>query len=258
MKPHLPFNAPKKYWDLYDRNKIKLPESYIQPSSTPKEAFHRFGELRKYHTVPKNGDISEALAKELIHGYYACVSYVDAQIGLVLDELKRLGLDDDTIVVLWGDHGWNLGDHKLWCKHVTFETALKTPLVIKVPGKTKGERTTAITEYIDIYPSLAELVGIDIPTTVEGQSFVPILNGQTPKKDWAVSKFKDAVTLIKGDFFYTEWTKDDGVAYARMLFDHKTDPMELDNLAEKPAYQEIVAQLAQELREKWGDDFLTK
>ena len=258
MKPHLPFNAPKKYWDLYDRNKIKLPESYVQPSSTPKEAFHRFGELRKYHTVPKNGDISEALAKELIHGYYACVSYVDAQIGLVLDELKRLGLDDDTIVVLWGDHGWNLGDHKLWCKHVTFETALKTPLVIKVPGKTKGERTTAITEYIDIYPSLAELVGIDIPATVEGQSFVPTINGQTPKKDWAVSKFKDAVTLIKGDFFYTEWTKDDGVAYARMLFDHKTDPLELDNLAEKPAYQETVAQLAQELREKWGDDFLTK
>lgn len=258
MKPHLPFNAPKKYWDLYDRNKIELPESYVQPSSTPKEAFHRFGELRKYHTVPKNGDISQALAKELIHGYYACVSYVDAQIGLVLDELKRLELDDDTIVVLWGDHGWNLGDHKLWCKHVTFETALKTPLVIKVPGKTKGERTTAITEYIDIYPSLVELLGIQGPDSLEGTSFVPILNGESPKKDWAVSKFKDAVTLIKGDLFYTEWTKDDGVAYARMLFDHKTDPLELDNLAEKPAYQETVAQLSQELREKWGDDFLTK
>lgn len=256
MKPHLPFNAPKKYWDLYDRNEIELPESYVRPKSTPKQAFHNYGELRNYGNIPKKGDVPEALAKELIHGYYACVSYVDAQIGLVLDELKRLELEDDTIVILWGDHGWNLGDHKLWCKHVTFETALRTPLVIKVPGKTKGQKTNAIVEYIDVYPSLLELVGLDAPKNIEGQSFVPILNGEIPQKDWAVSKFKDAVTLIKGDLFYTEWTKDDGVAYARMLFDHKTDPLELDNLAEKLEYQDIVRQLATELRAKWGKDFL--
>ncbi|MFP4845017.1 sulfatase [Winogradskyella sp. PE311] len=256
MKPHLPFNAPKKYWDLYDRNTIELPESYVQPKSTPRKAFHNFGELRNYGNIPKKGDLPEDLAKQLIHGYYACVSYVDAQIGLVLDELKRLELDDDTIVILWGDHGWNLGDHKLWSKHVTFETALRTPLVIKVPGKTNGQKSEAITEFIDIYPSLAELVGLEIPNTVEGKSFVPILEGETPKKDWAVSKFKDAVTLIKGNLFYTEWTKDDGVAYARMLFDHRTDPLELDNLAEKPEYQEKVKALAIELRAKWGEDFL--
>ncbi|MBC3758725.1 sulfatase [Hyunsoonleella sp. SJ7] len=256
MKPHLPFNAPKKYWDLYDRSTIELPESYVQPASTPKQAFHKFGELRKYHNIPKKGDLPEDLAKELIHGYYACVSYVDAQIGLVLDELKRLELEEDTIVILWGDHGWNLGDHKLWCKHVTFETALRTPLIIKVPGKTSGQQTNAIIEYIDIYPSLAELVGLDSPETVEGQSFVPVINGETPQKDWGVSKFKDMVTLIKGDLFYTEWVKDDGIAYARMLFDHKTDPLELDNLAEKPEYQDTVHQLAVELRAKWGKDFL--
>ncbi|PQJ72707.1 sulfatase [Polaribacter butkevichii] len=258
MKPHLPFNAPKKYWDLYDRSSIELPASYIQPQSTPKEAFHKFGELRNYGNIPLKGDIPDDLAKELIHGYYACVSYVDAQIGLVLDELKRLELEDDTIVILWGDHGWNLGDHKLWCKHVTFETALRTPLIIKVPGITKGETTDAITEYIDIYPSLTELVAIETPNTIEGKSFVPILNGEFPEKDWAVSKFKDAVTLIKGDLFYTEWTKDDGVAYARMLFDHKIDPLELDNLAEKPAYEKQVKLLSLELREKWGKDFLKK
>ena len=256
MKPHLPFNAPQKYWDLYDRNNIQLPESYVQPETTPKQAFHNYGELRLYKDVPKKGDLPNELAKELIHGYYASVSYIDAQIGMVLDELKRLNLDDDTIVILWGDHGWNLGDHKLWCKHVTFETALRTPLIIKVPGKTKGQKTDAITEYIDVYPSLAELVGLNIPATVEGKSFVPIINGEKSKKDWAVSKFKDAVTLIKGDLFYTEWTKDDGIAYARMLFDHKKDPLELDNLAEKPAYQEKVKELAVELREKWGKDFL--
>ncbi|MBC2844704.1 sulfatase [Winogradskyella flava] len=256
MKPHLPFNAPKKYWDLYDRAKIELPESYVQPKSTPKQAFHNFGELRNYGNIPKKGDLPKDLAKELIHGYYACVSYIDAQIGLVLGELKRLELEDDTIVVLWGDHGWNLGDHKLWSKHSTFETALKTPLILKVPGKTKGQKTNAITEYVDIYPSLVELAGLDVPKNIEGHSFAPILNGETPEKDWAVSKFKDAVTLIKGNLFYTEWTKDDGIAYARMLFDHKTDPLELDNLAEKPEYQETVNELAKELRVKWGKDFL--
>jgi iduronate 2-sulfatase len=255
-KPHLPFTAPKKYWDLYDRENIKLPESYVQPKTTPQKVFHKYGELRQYENIPKKGHLPEDLAKELIHGYYACVSYVDAQIGLVLDELKRLELEDDTIVVLWGDHGWNLGDHKLWSKHVTFETALRTPLIIKVPGKTKGQKTEAITEYIDVYPSLAELVGLEIPSTVDGKSFVPILDGKTQEKDWAVSKFKDAVTLIKGDLFYTEWTNDDGIAYERMLFDHKTDPLELDNLAEKPAYQEKVKELAIELRAKWGKDFL--
>ena len=258
MKPHLPFNAPKKYWDRYDREKIVLPESYVRPATTPKKAFHNFGELRGYAGVPKKGEVSEDMAKELIHGYYACVSYVDAQIGLVLDELKRLELEDDTIVVLWGDHGWNLGDHKLWCKHVTFETALRTPLMIQVPGKTSGQTTNAITEYIDVYPTLSELVGIEIPKTVEGQSLVPIINGEQSKKDWAVSKFKDAVTLIKGDLFYTEWTDDNGVAYERMLFDHSSDPLELDNLAEKDAYQQTVILLAKELREKWGNDFLTK
>lgn len=258
MKPHLPFNAPKKYWDLYDRNKIELPENYVQPETTPKQAFHKFGELRKYSNAPDEGEVSQELAKELIHGYYACVSYVDAQIGLVLDELRRLELEDDTIVILWGDHGWNLGDHKLWCKHVTFESSLRTPLMIKVPGTTSGQTTDAITEYIDIYPSLAELVGLEVPKTVQGQSFVPLLNGEPQEKDWAVAKFKDAVTLIKGDLFYTEWTKDDGVAYARMLFDHKTDPLELNNLAELPEYQETVSLLAEELREKWGEDFLQK
>ena len=256
MKPHLPFNAPKKYWDLYDRENIELPESYVQPETTPKQAFHNFGELRKYDGIPQKGHLSDDFAKELIHGYYACVSYLDAQIGKVLQELEDLGLAESTTVILWGDHGWNLGDHQLWCKHSTFETALKTPLLIKVPGKTKGTKTEAITEYIDIYPSLVELVGLEAPKTIEGKSLLPIINGEKSNKNWAVSKFKDAVTLIKGDLFYTEWTDDEGVAYARMLFDHKTDPLELDNLAEKPEYQETVKELALELRAKWGKDFL--
>jgi arylsulfatase A-like enzyme len=256
MKPHLPFNAPSKYWDLYKREDISLPESYIQPETTPSEAFHNFGELRNYAAVPKNGPVSDEMAKELIHGYYACVSYLDAQVGKVLDELQTLGLAENTIVVLWGDHGWNLGDHKLWCKHVTFEKALRTPLILKIPGKTKAMQTDAIVEYIDIYPTLCELTGIEPPSHLEGESLVSLMNGGARKKTYAVSKFKDAVTLINGTLFYTEWTNNDGVAYARMLFDHTTDPLELDNLAEKPEYRKTVGGLATELREKWGKDFL--
>lgn len=255
-KPHLPFNAPKKYWDLYERKNIKLPKNYTQPKSTPKKTFHNFSELRKYKRIPKKGDLQEDLAKELIHGYYACVSYIDAQIGIVLDELERLKLEENTIIVLLGDHGWNLGEHKLWCKQVTFEKALRTPLLLKVPKKTKGEKTDAIVEFIDIYPSLMELIGLEIPKTVDGKSFVPTLNGKKTKKNWAVSKWKDAVTLVKDTLFYTEWVDDNGVAYERMLFDHKTDPLELNNLAEKESYQNLVKRLSLELRAKWGENFL--
>lgn len=257
-KPHLPFTAPKKYWDMYNRDSISLPESYIQPKSTPKEAFHSYGELRNYELTPKKGPIPEDMAKELIHGYYACVSYVDAQIGMVLDELERLELDKNTIVVLWGDHGWNLGDHMLWCKHCTFETSLHAPLVLKVPGKTNGERTSKITEFIDVYPTLCDLVGLTIPSTVEGESLTPFISSKERKKNYAVCKFKDAVTLIEGDFFYTEWVNDEGIARERMLFDHSNDPLELNNLAEKENYKETVSQMANQLRERWGKDFLIK
>lgn len=256
MKPHLPFNAPTKYWDMYDVKDISLPKSYVQPESTPKLAFHGFGELRNYADVPQKGPVNDELAKTLIHGYYACVSYVDAQIGRVLSELENLGLAENTIVILWGDHGWNLGDHMLWCKHCTFETALRTPLILKVPGKTKGKQNDAIVEYIDIYPTLCELAGIDAPAHLEGESMVSFINGGIRKKNYAVSKFKDAVTLVKGTLFYSEWTNNSGVAHGKMLFDHASDPLELDNLAEKEEYKETVKQLSVELREKWGKDFL--
>jgi choline-sulfatase len=257
IKPHLPFNAPAKYWDMYDEKNIKLPENYVQPKSTPSEAFHNFGELRNYYGIPKGKEpLSDELAKKLMHGYYACVSYVDAQIGRVLQELESLGLAENTIVVVWGDHGWNLGNHQLWCKHVTFESSLRTPLILKVPNVTNGEKNNNIVEYIDVYPTLCDLTGIEKPNHLEGVSLQPLLNGKSSDKDYAVSKFKDAITLIKGNLFYTEWTKDDGVAYARMLFDHTNDPLELDNLAEKPEFQEKVNELSKDLRTKWGKDFL--
>ncbi|MHC4742749.1 MAG: sulfatase, partial [Planctomycetota bacterium] len=121
LKPHLPFNAPKKYWDMYKREEIDLADNPFRPKGAPDAALHNWGELRSYAGIPKKGPLSEDMARTLVHGYYACVSCTDAQIGRVLDELKRLGLDDNTIVVLWGDHGWNLGEHGLWCKHCNFE-----------------------------------------------------------------------------------------------------------------------------------------
>jgi arylsulfatase A-like enzyme len=256
-KPHLPFTAPKKYWDNYKREDISLPDNYKQPESTPRKAFHNYGELRNYETIPKEGHLDDDLAKELIHGYYACVSYIDAQIGLVLDELDRLGLAENTIVVLWGDHGWNLGDHMLWAKHANFNSSLQIPMTIKVPGKTKGQRSNSIAETIDIYPSLCELTGIDKPDHLEGESLISLIDNGKREKDYAVSKFFDGVTLIKGTHYYTEWTDDEGTAYERMLFDHQNDPLELDNLAEKEEYQAVVNDLSQELRDKWGKDFLS-
>jgi iduronate 2-sulfatase len=256
LKPHLPFNAPAKYWDLYDSTKISLPANYLQPETTPKEAFHNFGELRHYSGVPASGPVSDELANKLIHGYYATVSYTDALIGQVLSELQNLGLEENTIVILWGDHGWNLGDHALWCKHCNFESSLHVPLMVKVPGKTQGQRSSSITEYIDIYPSLCELAGLPLPEHLDGQSFVGDIQGSNRSDDYAISKFHDGITIVKGNYFYSEFLDDNQAPIARMLFDHTNDPLELDNLAEMAEYQHTVQELHTMLRANWGDDFL--
>ena len=138
-KPHLPFIAPKKYWDLYDRESLPLAEFQKKASDSPEYAYHDSNELRSYAGIPAEGDIPEDLQRELIHGYYACVSYIDTQLGLLLDELDKQSLTDKTVIVLWGDHGWHLGDHGIWCKHTNYEQATRSPLFISVPSmKTKG------------------------------------------------------------------------------------------------------------------------
>jgi arylsulfatase A-like enzyme len=145
-KPHLPFAAPKKYWDLYDREKIDLADNPFAPKGAPRQALHRWGELRGGYTdIPSKGPLSDDKARELIHGYYACVSFIDAQIGRLMAELKRQGLADNTLVVLWGDHGWNLGEHGLWCKHCNFETSLHSPLILAGPGVPEGRHRLPVT-----------------------------------------------------------------------------------------------------------------
>lgn len=255
LKPHLPFNAPTKYWDLYDSTQINLPANYSQPESTPNEAFHNFGELRHYANVPSKGPVSDEMANKLIHGYYACVSYTDAQIGKILDKLEELDLAKNTIVVLVGDHGWNLGDHAMWCKHCNFESSLHTPLLIKVPGKTSGERKQDIVEFIDIYPSLTQLANLEPPAILDGKSLTPALDGITLSRDFAISKFHDGLTLIQGNYFYTEYRDEKDSLLANMLFDHADDPLEMNNLANHVDQAERVQKMSETLLSNRGERF---
>jgi len=250
VKPHLPFNAPKKYWDLYDRDKINLADNSFRPKDAPDAAIHSWGELRAYHAIPKKGPLSEEMARTLIHGYYACTSYTDAQIGRVLGELDRLGLSDNTIVVLWGDHGWNLGEHTLWCKHCHFQTSLRAPLIVRVPGLKGGIKTDGLTEFVDIYPSLCELAGLPVPKHTEGRSFVPLM--KDPKRSWkdAIhSRFHTGESVRTDRYCYTEWTGKDGKVRARMLYDQKLDPDENVNIAERPEHAALVKKLADRLHQ---------
>ncbi len=190
-KPHLPFVAPKKYWDIYDPAEIDLADNPFVPKNAPSVGMHSSFELRVRHGVPKSGPIPDDMARNLIHGYLACVSYVDAQIGRIIDELERLKLRDNTIIMLWGDHGWHLGEHTLWGKATNFEIATRCPLIVSAPGmKTAGGSSDALVELLDMYPTLCKLAGLPVPEHVEGKSFVPLLNDPDGRgKSAAFSQF---------------------------------------------------------------------
>ena len=245
FKPHLPFNAPKRYWDLYKREEIDLADNPFRPKGAPDAALHNWGELRAYHDIPPKGPLSDDMARTLIHGYYACVSYTDAQIGRVLAELDRLGLRDDTVVVLWGDHGWNLGEHGLWCKHCNFETSLHSPLIVRAPEIKAGSRTNALTEYLDIYPSLCELCELPLAGHLQGKSFVPLLkNPNLPWKKAVFSRYFRGDSVKTDRYRYTEWRDKKDKVYARMLYDHSIDLVENVNIYERPENKEVVKKLS--------------
>ena len=190
-KPHLDFVAPKKYWDLYDREKIKLAKQNKSPKGGAATGLHASFELRTRHGIPKKGPIGQELAKILLHGYYACVSYVDAQIGMMLEALDEAGIRDDTVIVVWGDHGWHLGDMGIWGKATNYEIATRVPLIVWTPEmKARGESTSALVELIDLYPTLCELADLPRPDHLAGKSFAPLLD--EPKRQWskhAISQF---------------------------------------------------------------------
>lgn len=235
-KPHLPFNAPQKYWDLYPEGSIQLPENRFTPTDVPAQALHRFGELRNYSGVPKTGQVADSLARKLIRGYYACVSYTDAQIGRLLDALDALGLADNTVVVLWGDHGWNLYEHGLWCKHCNYRNALKAPLIMRTPGQEAGVVRQEMVEFVDIYPTLVDLCDLPNPNHLQGNSLVPLLGSESAVawKDTVVSVWKNGFTYTTASQGYTEWRTESDSVVARMLFDHLQDPEENVNLLFEP------------------------
>ena len=191
----------------------------------------------------------------MIRGYYACVSYTDTQVGKLLDELKRLNLSDRTIVVLWGDHGWNLGEHTLWCKHCCFETSMHAPLIVKAPGIAGGRTTRGLTEFIDIYPSLCELAGLTPPSHLEGKSFVPLMKDPDLKwKPAAIGRYRSGNTIRTDRYRFTLYAGSKGKPGTRMLYDHEDDPMEDVNVAGHETNKKVIQRLAEELHQGMGKD----
>lgn len=264
-KPHLPFVAPKKYWDLYDREAIKLAAYQKAPEGAPKYALHTWGELKAYSDIKKNigkdGRVVESKQRELIHGYYASVSYIDAQLGLLLDYLKSSGLQENTTVVLIGDHGWHLGDHGVWNKHTNYEQATRTPLFVMTPKGKKGIKNASPAELIDVFPTLCESTGLATPKHLQGKSLLPIVEGsETRVKEAALSQYprgsKMGYALRSDRYRYVEWRQGDykkskdyiqGPVLATELYDYETDPLETKNLANDPNYSETVKALKAKL-----------
>ncbi|MBI3884609.1 MAG: sulfatase [Opitutae bacterium] len=261
LKPHLPFVAPKLYYDLYPPETIKLADNPFVPTDAPALALTDFSELRRYSDLPHGDEpVPDEKARELVRGYYAATSYTDAQIGRVLAELDRLGLRDNTIVVVWGDHGWQLGEHGLWCKHTNFEVAARAPLILSVPGRTDaGAETSALVEFVDLYPTLAELAGLPLPAGLEGTSLVPLL--AKPDRPWKQAAFSQypredgrvmGYSLRTDRHRYTEWIEvSSGKALERELYDHAVDPAENANLARRPENLALAAALSRRLHAGW-------
>ncbi|MEX0744346.1 MAG: sulfatase [Phycisphaeraceae bacterium] len=241
IRPHLPFIAPKKYWDLYDPADIELPD-LSPPTDCPSQAMHNFGELRNYHGIPDEGPLDEQTIRSLIHGYRATVSFLDALVGRLLDGLDRSGAADNTIVVFCVDHGWNLGEHGLWCKHCLFETSLRVPLLIAGPGSATG-RSRGVAENLGIYPTLCDLLDLPTPPHVVGQSLLPQLKDPDAPGGVALSRWSNGESVRTDRHRYSEFRRD-GQVVARMLFDHAEDPGEMHNLADDPAHAETVQSLA--------------
>ncbi len=259
LKPHLPFVAPKKYWDLYDPAKIELASNPNRTKNAPEWANTTWGEMRVYEGVPAKGNVSDELARQLRHGYYACVSYTDANVGKLLDALDRLKLTDNTIVILWGDHGWHLGEHSEWCKHTNFELDARVPMIIAAPGtKAIGKRTKALSEFVDIYPTLCDLAGLSKPDHLEGTSAAPLFdNSDRPWKTAAFSQYPRSKMMgysMKTDRYrLTRWLANGNpdTVLGVELYDHQKDPAEDVNVASDPAYADTLKQLTEQAKAGW-------
>jgi len=240
-RPHLPFSAPKKYWEMHDPDKLPMPKFEELPADSPTVAHKHGGEITNYAPVPNSGPPKEKLKRELIHGYYASTSFVDAQIGKVIDELTRLKLQENTIVVLWGDHGFHLGDLGIWTKHTNYEQANRIPILVIAPGVAKpGTATKQLAESVDIFPTVAELAGLPAPTgpqQIDGVSMVPVLKDPEVRvRDHAFHAYPRRVlgrAIRTERYRLVEWRHpgSDEKAAQFELYDYETDPLERKNIA---------------------------
>lgn len=250
FKPHLPFTAPQKYWDLYDEDKIPLAKNPKKPLNVANASLQESGEFNGYELGEEKAgldhQLSDEYARKIKHAYYAAASYSDAQIGLILDELKALELDQNTIVIVWGDHGWHLGEQQIWGKHTLFENALNSALIFKIPGSRISKIDDSIVESIDIFPTLMELTGISNPSGLDGESFASLLKSKESQTgNVAYSYYKNGISLRTEGFRLTKYFRD--VEPTIELYDHQTDPQESINIAtENP---NIVAELMPLLEE---------
>lgn len=254
--PHLPFAAPKKYFDLYPYESIRLAQNNQPPKDVPDYAFLNNGDLYKYVDIEGKYKVSPQKAKELVRGYYAATSYVDAMIGNLVAELERLGLKNNTLIVLVGDHGWHLGENSVWSKQTNFEMATRSPFIIVPVGKYPfaGAKPNALVELVDIYPTLADLAGLKVPKELEGLSLKKLI--ENPDLTWKTAAFsqyprkvKDkklmGYTIRTDKYRYTEWKDQaNGKIDSRELYNHDIDPEENINLALREDYQAIIKQLS--------------
>ncbi|MEP6671471.1 MAG: sulfatase-like hydrolase/transferase [Chthoniobacter sp.] len=259
VKPHLPLTCPRKYWDMYPAESIKLPDNYFPPKNVPTPALHNAYELRTYGGIPATGDIPEETALNLIRGYRACITFMDAQVGRVLDELDRLGLRENTIVILWGDNGYHLGENGIFTKMTNFELGTRVPLILSAPHKAAGQHTAALVEYVDVYPTLAELAGLPLPPHLEGTSFAPLL--VDPAQPWKEAVFSQYLRVGKEKFMgrsvrtdrwrYTEWKNMKDELVGTELYDEQEDPKENANIAGEGENKSVLAEMARRLRDGW-------
>jgi iduronate 2-sulfatase len=259
IRPHMPFVAPRKYFELYPPDSIELPPNPAAPEGAPPSAFPSPQEPRAYKDVPDEGPIPESKQREMIRAYRACVSYVDAMVGRVIGEVDRLGLRDRTVICLFGDHGWHLGENSVWGKMTNFERGTQAPLIVSAPGQSHpGARTEALAEFVDIYPTLCELCGVPLPRDLEGTSLVPVM--QNPRRPWKKAAFAQEHSRRGGTMGYTvrteryryiEWTSKDKALVGRELYDHHRDPHENVNLAGRTGTEELAESLSKLLRAGW-------
>ena len=275
-RPHLPFVAPKKYWELYDRDKLSMANNPFLPRHSPIMAMNSAYELKGCYDLehvqhPSVSKVSEENARRLKHGYYASVSFVDACFGRLMTGLAKRGLGENTIVVVWGDHGWKLGEHGSWCKQTNYDIDVRVPLLIRVPGlSAAGARCDGLVELVDLFPTLCDVAGIEIPDNMEGASLKPLL--LDPEREWKAAAFSQfhrnprvtpdgkrymGYSMVTSRHHYIEWrfwNHISGVAgdlAAVEMYDRKTDPDENTNIANLAENRHILKQLSRQLQRGW-------